>query len=188
MTDVLDTRYPEVKYLLAGYVLGDGSLAGEVGEYTKAEGRPRAVAALAELQQLLVDTTLADQDLDTFTRTHSSRYLGSGRATLQRVADEIAAVLATPEAEPAEPAEPARRAEPTAEVMDRLASWLEEQGMLRPDDLQTWDWSDADGAAWIVMPPSGMDAFIVVTPDTIRAVQPAFESVPDVLRELGLHA
>jgi len=181
MTDVLDTLYPEVRYLLAAYVLGDGTLAGEVDGYAAVEGRSRAGAALAELQRLLTAATVADDDLDAFARRHSSRYLGTGRATLQQVADAIAAVLATP----APDIEPAG---PPASVTDRLATWIEEQGMLRPDDLLLWDWSDAGGAAWIVVPPSGMDVLFVVTPDAIRAIQPALESVPDALRELGLQA
>lgn len=179
MTDTLTARCPEVVYLLSAYVLGDTTLAAELDDYTKVEGLERGADALGELQALLADTTVADADLDAFALAHSSRYLGTGRATLQRVADELQAALERLAAEP-DPAEP------SDDVADQLAGWIEGQGMIRPADLQNWEWADAGDGRWVVTPPGTGGVIFVVTPTTIRAIQPAYESVPEALRELGI--
>jgi hypothetical protein len=176
--DALATDHPDVVYFLSTYVLGDTTLAGEVADFVKVEGVGRAETTLDELDRLLADGAVPEPALDSFARSHSSRYLGSGRATLQRLADELRALRDHASAPGPD--------SPPAEVVDRLADWLEEQGMLRPDNLPEWSWSDADGAAWVVLPPAGMDVLFVVTPTAIRAIQPALESVDDALRDLGL--
>jgi hypothetical protein len=77
-------------------------------------------------------------------------------------------------------------AAPPPEVQARLGAWLEEQGMLPPDDYSGWAVSDAGQGSWVLTPPGMAGVIFAVTLTTIRAIQPAFESVPDALRELGI--
>jgi hypothetical protein len=95
------------------------------------------------------------------------------------VADELQAALERLSAEPDPP-------EPSGDVADQLADWIEGQGMTRPADLQDWNWADAGDGRWVVTPPGTGGVIFVVTPTAIRAIQPAYESVPEALRELGI--
>jgi hypothetical protein len=203
MTDDLDQRYPEVVYLLNAYVLGGPSLAGEMGDYTRAEGRQRAEAGLAALRRLVGDPA-PDATLDAFARAHSSRYAGSGRDTLRRVADELAAALAAGTGNgtladgPAAPASDyatamaagadhlTADAQAPAEVRERLTAWLVANDLIPPADYGGWDMADAGGGSWVLTPPGLGGVLFAVTPTTIRAIHPAQESVADALAELGL--
>jgi hypothetical protein len=197
MTDDLRTRCPDLTYLLGAYVLGDGTLADEVGTFTAGEGVERADRTAGQAQQLLDDPSVTDGQLDAYVLAHSSRYLGSGRATLTQVVEALRAAVASPPAPaapgaagPAAPVPGAAPAGPTTlpvEVHERLAAWLVDAGLIPPRDYVGWDIADAGDGRWVLTPPGYSGVIFAVTPEVIRPIRPAFESVPQALAELGIN-
>jgi hypothetical protein len=175
MSDVLAARFPEIVYLLSAYVLGDSTLPEEMNEYAVTEATGRAPRVLGDLNELLSDATVTDEQLDAFVRTLSMRWYGSGRATLEHVGEALMRVMET-------------RAglRPPRHVLDRLAAWLRKQDMIPPGDLTDWTVVDAGEDRWVLTPPGLAGVILVVTPSTIGFIRPAFESVPDALRKLGI--
>jgi hypothetical protein len=183
MPDTLATRFSEVAYLLSAYVLGDNSLPEEINQYAANETTERALGVLDDLNEVLSDTTVTDDQLDAFVRTHAMRWYGSGRATLEHVGEALMRIMETRAALPPadDPTSPPRQ------VLDRLAAWLRKRGMIPPDDFTDWAVVDAGEGRWVLTPPGLAGVILVVTPSTIRAIRPAVESVPDALRELGIN-
>jgi hypothetical protein len=182
MSDTLTDRFTEVVYLLGCYVIGDGTLRDEMHAYVAGETAERAVGVLGDIEELLSDGTVRDEQLDAFVRAHASRWNGSGRATLERVGEALMRVLETKAGfRPAD-----ADTSPPPDVRDRLAAWLREMDLIPPEDFTGWTVADAGEDRWVLTPPGMAGVILVVTPSTIRAIRPAFESVPDALRELGI--
>jgi hypothetical protein len=175
MSDALAARFPEVVYLLSAYVIGTGTLPDELSGYAATETAGRALRVLGDIDELLCDATVTDEQLDAFARAHSSRWYGSGRATLEHVGEALTRAL-----------EAGAGLRPPRHVLDRLAAWLRKQDVIPPDDLTGWTVVDAGGDRWVLTPPGFAGVILVVTPSTVRAIRPAVESVPDALRELGI--
>jgi hypothetical protein len=178
----LADRYPEVVHLLHGYVGGDGTLADVMERYVAAETVDRTLDVLAELEELLSDPSVPEEELDAFARAHSPRWLGSGRETLGQVSEALL-VLMEAMAGIGTPDPPPERPPPDVEA--RLAAWLREGDMWPPEDFVGWSIVDSGEGRWLLTPPELAGVILAITPDTIRAINPAHESVPDSLRELG---
>jgi hypothetical protein len=84
--------------------------------------------------------------------------------------------------------DPTHAAGPPPEVFQRLEAYLEGQGMIPPDSYADWTISNAGGGSWVLTPPGMSGVLFAITPETIRPIQPARESIPEALREVGIDA
>jgi hypothetical protein len=186
MPDTLTPRFPRVAQLLATHVRGEAGLPDEVGRYADTEATEQVLDLLDDIDGLLSDTTVAEAALDDFTRAHTGVWFGSGRSTLEHVGE---ALMRTMEARAglrsADDLDPTTVAPPD-EIRHRLAAWLEAEGLIPPEDFDGWDVADAGEGRWVLIPPGFSGMILVVTPDTVRAIRPAVESVPEALAELGI--
>jgi hypothetical protein len=94
----LGQRYPRVRHFMATILLGGSTFEEELVEYVQGvsgEGVVRSV--IADIRALLADPDLTDEAIDTFVLDNSQRFLaGSGRRTLEHVADRFQQLLDDP--------------------------------------------------------------------------------------------
>lgn len=181
----LDERYPDVAYLLSAYLVGDNTLPGEVEDYVATEGPERARHGLGQLRELLADPAADAAAIDELVRTATPWFADSGRQTLSQVADMVADALDRWIGDDDGEGD-GDGGEVPPDVVDRVVAWSGAQGLPVPDDLDRWQWSDVGGGFWVIVPSPPDDLVLVVTPDVIRPIRPATESVADALAELGL--
>ncbi len=72
-----------------------------------------------------------------------------------------------------------------AEVRSRLNAWAATAGGPTFDD-PSLDFGKVRDDLWIVAPTKRANVVYIVTEHEVRAVHPSQESVPDVLRQLGV--
>lgn len=97
-------------------------------------------------------------------------------------------------AESAVPADPAGPGDPDpaegpdggvpAGVAGRLRAFLVEQGMTSPGSFADWATSPIGGDWWLLTPPGSGDVLFAVTPDAVRPILPARESIEAALADL----
>jgi hypothetical protein len=141
MSNALTARFPEIVYLLRTYLDDAGTLSDEMDQYAAAENVERALQVVLHIHELLSDTSVIDDQLDAFIRTHSAPWYGSGRATLEHVGEALLRVMETQAS-----------LRPPRHMLERLAAWSREQGLIPPDDLTDWTIVDAGQDRWGAYP------------------------------------
>lgn len=185
MTDAPADRYPRVVQLL-GHVRGVDSLPDEVGRYADADVAGPVLDTLEAVHLLLEDATVGEEQLDALARAHTPVWFGSGRSTLEHVGEALMRVMEARAGLRGDDDLDPTPVVPPDDVHRRLSAWLEEQDLFPPEDYEGWAVVDAGEGRWVLTPPGWSGLILVVLPDRIRAIRPAYESVPDAMRELGI--
>jgi hypothetical protein len=96
----LSHRYPRVRHFMATILLGDGTLDEELTGYVRwVSGKDVVRSTIAEIRALLASQDVTDDAIDTFVLDNAHRFVaGSGRRTLQHVADRLQQLLDDPPA------------------------------------------------------------------------------------------
>jgi hypothetical protein len=93
----LAQRHPDVRQFLATILLGGGTFDDELAGYVEGVSSPDVVrSTIAGLRELLARPDVGDDDLDEFVLDNAQRYVGSGRGTLEHIADRLQHLLDHP--------------------------------------------------------------------------------------------